>query len=487
MWSGLDTLGKIDTTLHSLRSDAVRVDQQLARLTQRSALAEQRRLHVVREIAKVRLAGLDTGELDADVSKADQEVKMLLDQREKALSALNQHIDQASVATQSQESARLEQLGRVNEMSQQIADTESQVQALLVKDQEYLAQLERATFAQSVATQSKSKVDLARANMAEKAVPYEADSLFSYLWDRGYGTTEYRAGLVARWLDGRLAKLIRFEQARVNYWNLMQIPKRLTQHAENAEQEAEHQLAKVQQIEKQRLEAAGVTSLSAQLDTLREELDRRDDELETLETELNTLLAERAKYIGGDDSFTQQCLSRLATAMDHRDLDSVYSYVLATSSLSDDELVVELSDLDQQNQSLKADLKDLRSLHQGQLGRLKDIEGVRRNFKNSRFDDVRSSFANQEIVVGALSQFVQGVLNGSELWGVIKRNQRYSNASAKPGFGSDGVRRRQGGVLGTPNNASNWHWPTPRTRGGGIGVPRPRGKPNGGFKTGGSF
>ena len=272
MWSGLDTLDKIDTTLHSLRSDAVRVDQQLARLTQRSALAEQRRLHLVHEIAKVRLAGLDTGELDAGLSKADQEVKILLDQREKALSALNQHIDQASVATQSQESARLEQLGRVNEMSQQIADTESQVQALLVKDKEYLAQLERATFAQSVAVQSKSKVDLARANMAEKAVPYKADSLFIYLWERGYGTTEYRAGLVARWLDGRVAKLIRFEQARVNYWNLTQIPKRLTQHAENAEQEAEHQLARVQQIEMQRLEAAGVTSLSAQLDTLREEL-----------------------------------------------------------------------------------------------------------------------------------------------------------------------------------------------------------------------
>jgi hypothetical protein len=155
-------------------------------------------------------------------------------------------------------------------------------------------------------------------------------------------------------------------------------------------------------------------------------------------------------------------------------------------------LVIELSDLDQQKRSLKADLKDIQKLHTGLIGRLKDIESVRRNFKNARFDDVRSSFANQELLVTALGQFVQGLLSGSDLWGLIKRNQRSSNTQAKPGFGSEGLGRNRGKgqngqVGGFPVGESSWQWPKPRAQKGGIRTPRGSSNSGGGFKTGGSF
>ncbi len=502
MWSGINTLDKIDSTLHSLRSEAINVDQQLAGLSQRYAAVEQRRLALVHEIAKVRLAGIESGELDNNLSTADREVKSLLAQREDSLTALNAQIEAATTITQEIEKTRLEQLGRVNDVSQSIADTQAQVQAALLEDQEYLAQLAVASKADSIALESKQKVDVAKADMAEKAVPYQADELFKYLWDRGYGTTDYEAGLIARWLDGKVAKLIGFEAARVNYWNLTQIPKRLEQHAQNVAEQAEIEAQAVEKFEADRLREAGFDQLNAKLSTLRDTLDELDDQLEAQESELNQLLESRAAYLAGEDSLSRQCLSRLAQAMDHRDLEAVYRYVLETSSFSDDELVVELSDVDQQARSLKDDSKDLKKLYQRQLDRLKDIEGVRRNFKNARFDDARSKIDNQELVAAALGQFVQGLMSGSDLWGVIKRNQRYtSTRSSKggpdlgPGFGSDGLRRRSRRSASrraerSSSSGGSRYWPTPRKKGGRI---RPRAgsasrsRSKGGFKTGGSF
>ena len=118
---------------------------------------------------------------------------------------------------------------------------------------------------------------------------------------------------------------------------------------------------------------------------------------------------------------------------------SIHRYVLGTDSPTDDQLVIELQGVDTRLDALTEGLADVRGLHDKKLGRLKELENVRRDFKNSRFDDVRSGFANESLLVGVLGQFLQGVVNGSDLWRVIKRNQRYRNVGSTPDFGSGGV------------------------------------------------
>ena len=53
-----------------------------------------------------------------------------------------------------------------------------------------------------------------------------------YLWNRGFGTSRYRAWPLMRALDGRVAHLVRFHEARPNYAMLLEIPIRLREHAE---------------------------------------------------------------------------------------------------------------------------------------------------------------------------------------------------------------------------------------------------------------
>ncbi|MFT7529004.1 MAG: hypothetical protein ACI9LY_004172, partial [Arenicella sp.] len=206
MWTGTSALKNIDQTLQTIRNDVVRLDAELSRFTDNLADNQRQRFKIIGDIATVRLVEIERGELQSELSSADNRAAKLLQQRQIALSLLNQEIDTHNQQIVDTEQLRNDQLELVNEASQQIVDTEAKVQDQLKDDVGYLAKLDKARAAESIALEANEKVEDAQSDMAEKAVPYQADSLFMYLWERHYATTKYKAGLFARFMDGFVAK-----------------------------------------------------------------------------------------------------------------------------------------------------------------------------------------------------------------------------------------------------------------------------------------
>lgn len=68
--------------------------------------------------------------------------------------------------------------------------------------------------------------EMARAEKAliEKRIPYEANLLFMYLWNRGFGTPSYQCAGWVRLLDHKLADFIGYDVARQNYEALTELP-----------------------------------------------------------------------------------------------------------------------------------------------------------------------------------------------------------------------------------------------------------------------
>lgn len=505
MWPGTSALSSIDQTLQTIRNEVVRLDSQLNQLSNHMASNQRHRSKLIADIAKVRLAEIESGQLMSSFNAADQHAAELLSQRENALEQLNTKIESTNQQIVKAEAERDALLAKVNAHSQKIVDVEGEVQANLKLDNDYLAQFAKAQTAESVAAQAEHKMQNAQATLTEKAAPYQADELFMYLWKRGFGTTEYTGGLLSRFMDSWVAKLIKYEPARVNFWNLTEIPKRLQEHADRVAEAADEEHMALQQLELNALNSAGVDTLESELESLRSTLDEHDDKLEATEQHLNDSLDQRAGYIAGEDDYIKQCLNRLTQALDHQSLESVHQYVRATTSPTDDMLVLELQNLEDGVGDVKDDLSDVRNLHDRKLSKLKELESVRRNFKNSRFDDVRSGFGNQALIANVLNQFIQGAVSGGDVWRVIKRNQRHRQVASSPTFGSGGL----GGGLGdiadilgeelmrqgrrnrrSSRRGSTWHWPKPRGGGGGFRFPRGgggSGRSGGGFKTGGGF
>ena len=497
MWTGTAALNTIDQHLKTIRNDVVRLDGQLAQLTNNMATSRRHRAKLLEDIAAVRLDEIDSGALNASLSAADTQVELLLSKRDESLNALNLEIENINQRLEDAEQIREKMLQAVNETSQQIVDLEGQVQDKLKADNTYTAQFEAAKHAESVSNEAQRKQLSAQSSLLQKSAPYKEDDLFMYLWDRAFGTTEYDGGLFARFMDSWVAKVIAYEPSRVNFFNLTQIPKRLNEHATLVAELADKQHEKLQQIELDALKKAGIEALDAQLVQAREILDKHDDVLEEIEALLNTKLAQRNDFTAGADDFMQQALGRLTQALEHKNLAAVYEYVRETVSHTDDLLLIELQNVEDTLDSEEDNIEAVRHVHNGQLAKLKELEQVRRDFKNSRFDDVRSGFDNQDLINSILGQFLQGVVNGPDVWNVIKRNQRYrSNAASSPNFGSgalggliEGIgeellRQASGRARRRP---SSWHFPKPRRGGGGFRIPSSGRRGGGGFGSGGGF
>ena len=500
MLSGIQALGEIDHTLKTVKPEIHRIDAELAQQTQQLTNNKRQQLSTLQAIAKVRLDSIGKGDLLSYLSAADQNALKLLKKREQAINKLEK-----SILTQQEKQEKLEiqrqsLLENANQIAEQLAANEAEVQSNLTKDKIYQDALKRTQDADSVADEAERKAQASAENLQEKGKPYQADELFMYLWERRYGTADYsNYNPITRLLDGWVAKKIKYHHSRANYWNIQEIPKRLHQHAESVREQADAFIVDLENLEKQALKKNGALKIQQSLGAAHKKVDKCDDSIRTAEEQLNALVQQRSDYLSGEDSFSQQAIQQLQDGLEHQNLTGLSQIVHATQSSKDDALLQDLYRFQETYQALQEDVQNLRLAHNTKLKRLKELEEVRRNFKRHRFDDMRSGFSNEAVIGAILGQFLEGIVNGSELWRVIQRNQQHRDVGAWPDYGSGGLgRKSSGSVFGDismprPRRSrarqnSPWHWPD--SGNGGFQLPRSRsGRPSskGGFKTGGGF
>ena len=488
MLSGSAALGEINQTLALVRRDFNSLDNIMQSSSSALTRNQLQQTRVLRALASDRMQRLDSGKLANSVDSADTAASEVLLQRERALANLAQKLQEGGLALQQEETRRDTLHETVDAAAQELAELEAEVQRLLEGDEGYQQQLETAYEAQAIATQAQEKTALAEKDRKEKGVPYESSKLFSYLWKRNYGTAEYRAGGLFAALDDWVAELCDYGKARANYWLLLEIPRRLTEHARIVNQRAEAELGKLQELETKVANAAGVDIAQQRLAEAEAEQDGCDANIDEIEQSLGEVQEHLNRFASGEDDFTKRCLDGLESAYSARDMDRLEAMVMETASRSDDELVRELIDLRQEQQLIREEINDNKQLYRQHADRLKDLEDVRRRFKRHRYDDLRSSFASESTIRMVLEEFLRGAVRGSGVWDTLKRQQRYRDVGgAWPDFGSGSLPRGRRG-------SSPWHWPGGR---GGFRMPRrggslsrggsPRRRSSGGFRTGGGF
>ncbi len=485
MISGHQTLGYLDQGLSSVRKEINRIDSELNHVSEALHDNHRQQAAAMKELAKIRLDEITQGSFLGEVDAADQKALALLEDRNRAYKKLEAKINKTTKALTKCEKDREAALKTVNVKAQAIIDCEHKIQADLESNKTYQQQLQIARKVDGIAEQAEEKAKLAERDREEKGLPYESSSLFMYLWKRKYGTPDYQANTLTRFLDRWVEDLCNYDQFRVNYWTLLEIPKRLRAHAEAARNDSEQALEKLELIETKKAGQAGLPELQVQHTDVIKIVDGIDDDIEHQEDELNQLLKQRTEYIEAKDSFMEESLKIVSTALSNKSVYELNHAANQTISNQDNLIVRELAELDEQHMDLEEQLSDQRRMHEAKLRRLQELEGVRRQFKNRRFDDVRSGFGNEGIISSMLGQFLNGLIGSGELWRVLQRLQRHRDVGAWPDFGSGG--------LGLPKRRrSPWHFPTSRgNSGGGFRLPRSGGFSSrggsGGFRTGGGF
>lgn len=475
--TGRQTLQMLDKTLFSARNGVSQFETHLSFISESLNQNRQQQTQAIKRLAALRLGDIEQGNTLSGLDSADQDVKRLLKERSVYLQELEGSIKSSQEHAETLEKERLSALDSVDACGQALIDVETIAQSALSQSEAYISQLKVAKEAEVIAENAEEKRATAEQDLEKKGEPYRSSELFIYLWERHYGTPEYKANTLIRALDSWVAKLCEFTEARTNYWTLLEIPKRLAIHAESVRGLADSERDKLQILETKAAAEAHVPEKQSDLATAQSVLDDVDQRINKNEQHIDQMVSQRGQVLASEDRYSEQCIQTFTKAMSNKQLHQLQLLAERTLTHEDDNIVAELTDLQAEHSDLNQQVQSQRRAHRLHFDRLKQLEGIRQQFKSHRYDDIRSGFKNSDLIASMLQQFLQGAINSTDVWRTIERLQRHRNVGVRPDFGSGGL-----GRIGSRRN-STWHWPGQRSSGrGGFRLPS-----SGGFGTGGGF
>lgn len=489
MLSGRQTLASIDRAVEEENEKIAAVDQRIGEAAEGLVDLQKTQAQEYRSLARLRVDHLASGSVISSIDDTERQVLALLQAREAAAEALIQELRTMQDQRKALDEDRAQQADVLEQAAEKVDAAEASTQARLDADPAYQAQRERATEAERIAMHADEKATRSEQEQEEKGRFYRDDPLFTYLWKRHYGTPDYRAGGLIRWLDGKVARLIGFADARANYSRLQEIPLRLREHAEQTRQQANAEFEALRELDRQAREADGIPALEAVQQEEQEKLDAIDARIEAAEAEHQALLQRKEAFASGEDDTYRKAVEYLAAEFRRDDLRALRQDALATPFPEDDVIISRLLDNEDARQDIESNIRELKKSMQQHRERLHELESLRMEFKRQRYDRPGSGFANGALVAMMLENFLQGMLNRNELLRVLEQQRRYRPRHSNPNFGSGGFGRGTiwhgglGDVLGKGGLGG-----LGRGGGGFGGLGRGGfGGGGGGFRTGGGF
>jgi hypothetical protein len=441
MITGRDTLSQLQRALQDEQKRTRALDAQMSKANDRLLQLDATRSKELQQLARLRLQHLGGGAIEQRLDDADRQVMALLEERTADYNALQQRLTALERQRDDLERERDAAAEAVERAAKSIDDAEAATQARLRADPEYQRALQRARDAERVAVHADEKATLSEQEQDAKGKAYRDDPLFMYLWKRRYGTSEYRAGggpfaPLLRWLDGKVARLIGYADARPNYARLLEIPLRLREHAEYVGAVADAELEELTRRDAQGRIDDGIPRLEAQRDEAQQALDEVEARITALAEDYQALLARLEQFAKGEDERFQQAVAFLTSELGREDLQSLRHDALATPFPQDDVIVARLLDLESERERTAATVAELKQTAERNRGRVRDLETLRKEFTQRQYDAPGSNFPDGAVIATLLGQFLSGLLTRDTLWRVLEQQRRYTPPRSDPTFGS---------------------------------------------------
>jgi len=486
MISGLDALREIENAANLARSREGDLDGALRSASDQLAQLRADRAALLRQLAQVRLDLIQREGLVKDLDTAERQALDLIAQARTALDQLTARQAQAQTARTTAEADRHARADEVTKLLAVLEELQKRVEPQVRGAAAWIAQKGALDGAEAVWAAADKKAGQAEADRKAKGMPYEADPLFSYLWKRSYGTSQYRAGHLVGYLDGKVAALIGFPGARANYAMLNEIPVRLRAHADRCRADLEAERGKLVAIEQDGLEQAGSGEIEGKLVAARSALSEADHRLGEADAAMKAIDAERGKLlVDGQTANYQQAIDVLSEAEGRQDLQGLYRAAARTRSGEDDALVAQIAKADAEAAGVERQVADLRGQAADLARRRTEIEEQRETFRRRGYDNPMGQFGNEQMIGNVIGGILQGVVQGAVLGQVLQGGYSRRAPQADSGFGGRGgfnFPTGQGDSAGPPGG-----WIDPGQPGGNWGPAPGSFGGDDSFKTGGTF
>jgi hypothetical protein len=473
---GPEALASLDEAMRDIRREEDEISKRLARSADRISKIREGEAELFRQLAQFRLDPAIQGELEGAISSAEVKARDQLKAHAKDLSAAEKLVAEHDANLARLSGERAAALKQFETHQAELKALALKLGASIARDPVFAGKRQQATALTEVATQSMRKTEQAEADRDTKGKPYRDDPLFMYLWESGYGTSNYRANNLMRYLDGLVANLVGFAKARPNFAMLNEIPLRLREHAERQIAFAQAAETEVDALENEAIDAAGGKPLREAMMAAQQRVDALDAEAVEAEDARDAGAKTVASLSQGQNPAFEGALSDLATALSREDIQTLLADARRTRTSQDDTIVAQIDDARARVRDEEEETREQKERLKTLAARRRELEDIQWEFKKQRFDDPRSTFREDGLVGDMLNDFLRGGISAASYWDKWQRSQNWSAGTSD-----------WGGGVGLPNNGrqqSNSPWPP----GGGftwpdssIGGGNNNNRPSGGF------
>jgi hypothetical protein len=315
------------------------------------------------------------------------------------------------------------------------------------------------------------------------------------------------------WLDGWVARIVGYRDARPNFAMLNDIPLRLREHAERQQEKAEAAIAEVTAIQEAAVDAAGGKPVREALKSANERIVEIDAQMVQLEDARDDAAKAQRELAQGGDS-AAGAIAGLAESLGRADIGTLLADARATHTPEDDVIVKQIDDARSRVAEEELEAREQRTRLKTLAARRRELEDIQYEFKKQGFDDPRSSFREDRLVSDMLNEFLRGGISAATYWEQWRRSQNWTGPRYDPwrvdeddDDDDDRRRRPRDDDDEDEDSRGGFSWPDTSFAGGsrrggswgrlpggfgggfGGGFSRPRGGSfgGGGFKTGGGF
>lgn len=420
---GPQVLAALDEALRDIRREEDDILRKLGRGLERLAKVREAEGELLRQLAHGRLTPELEARLGDDVVRTGTEARQALKQRAAAMAATAAGLKVIELRVAEQLGARATMLAEITGQQASLRALSPRIAAAVARDPAYEAQRQAAQHLKQVAEAARAKARQADLDRELKGRPFRSDPLFSYLLQRQYGTPAYQAGGITAWLDGRVAKLVGYNEARAQYAVLNDLPGQLRAHADRQAERAAAAEEDLDNRERAAIDAAGGGTLRSALAEAQKAIAAIDRELLALQDERDQAVAALRHLTAPDASAFEAALRALARA-------------LATIPAGmEDGAGVQLNDLRLRIAEEQADAREQQARLDTLAARRRALEDIGFEFKTHRFDDPRSVLRDDELIGPRLNELLTGAVGAETYWALLQRAQGWSAGTTDWGGG----------------------------------------------------
>jgi hypothetical protein len=459
MINGMDQLSIINQHISTTRTALDSLHQRKEAANQLLLQLRSQMTDAYRKLARFRMDELEADRVVTHLDETDRAVLKLLNRRTQAMQSLEPAIAQSAAQITSLSSGREQAILKRDVLIKQMDDHAADIQAQLSGQESYQSLTKLVTEEAAKAERADNKATQAEEDQAEKGKSYREDPLFMYLWKRRYLTPDYVGSGLTRALDGWVAKLVDYADARGNYYMLTELPVRLRAHANRQQAIFDEAEQKQRRMEADALNDDEMRFAKEALAKAQKTLDDIEQGIEEEEAKHASLLEERSRFSSGTDDISRQVIELQISEIRDDSLADLYMQAKMTPKPDDDVIVSRIRDLQQEEKKVETEIDELLAQERQHQQSHQELEKLRRQYRRRGYDSGYSSFPSGFDMAALLAMLMSGRSSGRDTWERIGREQQFRRPRTPRGFGGG-----FGGGFGS---------------GGGVG--------GGGFRTGGGF